>query len=244
MQVETVAVVQVNGAVYLHVNRDVATHVSAAQRYSQEPWISATPEEPDSFSILTTLLWRGSLASLTTIAKVIREAGLPRLPRRSDTAPLEDHRAFQLEGAPSAPASSASSCSPRTPSNRRNSTCPRSGPPSPASAARPEVRQDDEHLAPGGVDPCPVPRHLAVPESSGCAFVGQAVNGPLHGAHARQSLTCRRTWAKRFWTRFVPSPRRPGGLPKLRKTDEFSIRQLVFKSLPNGVIPVSLPSVG
>ena len=52
MQVYSVAIIQVNDAAHIHVNCNAATHVSAAQRCSQEARISVAPEELDNVSTI------------------------------------------------------------------------------------------------------------------------------------------------------------------------------------------------
>jgi len=97
-------------------------------------------------------------------------------------------------------------------------------------------RLGDEHLAPGGVDPYPEPRQLAVPENSGSAFHGQAVDGSLvqlDGAHEPQPFPCPGTWRRGL------VPRRPGGLPAFREAVGFSVRKSVFKSQPTDVQSLS-----
>ena len=102
-----------------------------------------------------------------------------------------------------------------------------------ASATRPASRLGDEELAPGGVDPYPEPRQLAVPEHRGSAFDGQAVDGSLaqfDGAHGGQSFPCPGTRAARPGDPSVTVPRRPDGLPEFREANGFTVRKSVFKS--------------
>ena len=107
------------------------------------------------------------------------------------------------------------------------------------------ARLGDEELAPGGVDPYPEPRQLAVPEHGGSAFDAQAVDGSLaqfDGAHGGQSFPCPGTRAAQPGDPSVTVPRRPGGLPEFRQAGEFSVRKSVFKSQPTDVKSVLPPA--